>query len=111
MDGGQDRLAGGEFKGMGQLGGRLLLFLKGKARRYAPGFRVNDAPLHFFLRDRSLCLFQLVHALFRFADRLFQIRGSPFLLRELQAGGSLAHRTSSQQASRSLSVSRSASAS
>ena len=111
MDGGQDRLAGGEFKGMGQLGGRLLLFLKGKARRHAPGFRVNDAPFHLFLRDGSLGLFQFVHALFRFADRLFQIRGSPFLLRELQAGGSLAHRTSSQQASRSPSVSRSASAS
>ena len=95
VDSRQHRRAGCVPHGVGKLGGRSLLvhLLKGKARRYPAGFRVNDALLflHGFLGYLRLGLFQLLHALVRFSDGLFQFRHCQLLVGKQQPGRALAH--------------------
>ena len=95
VDGGQRRRTGRVTHRMGQLGGRSLLvhLLKGKARCDRAGFRVNDALLflHGFLGYLRLGLFQLLHALVRFSDGLFQFRHCQLLVGKQQPGRAFAH--------------------
>ena len=98
VDGGQRRRSGRVPQGVGELGGRSFLvhLLKGKARRHPAGLRVYRAllPLYGFLGYLRLGLFQLLHALVRFSDSLFQFRRCPLFLREQQPGRAFAHVTS-----------------
>ena len=95
VDGGQRRRTGRVPQGVGELGGRPLLvhLLKGKARCDRAGFRVNDALLflHGFLGYLRLGLFQLLHALVRFSDGLFQFRHCQLLVGKQQPGRAFAH--------------------
>ena len=93
--GGQGRRSGRVTHRMGQLGGRALLvhLLKGKARRHPAGLRVYRAllPLYGFLGYLRLGLFQLLHALVRFSDSLFQFRRCQLLVGKQQPGRAFAH--------------------
>ena len=95
VDGGQRRRTGRVTHCMGQLGGRALLvhLLKGKARRYPAGFRVNDALLFLygFLGYLRLGLFQLLIGFIRFFDGLFQFRRCQLLVGKQQPGRAFAH--------------------
>ena len=95
VDGGQRRRTGRVSQGVGELGGRSLLvhLLKGKARCDRAGFRVNDALLFLygFLGYLRLGLFQLLHALVRFSDGLFQFRRCQLLVGKQQPGRAFTH--------------------
>ena len=95
VDGGQRRRTGRVSQGVGELGGRSLLvhLLKGKARCDHAGFRVNDALLFLygFLGYLRLGLFQLLHALVRFSDGLFQFRRCQLLVGKQQPGRAFTH--------------------